>query len=85
MANVVYIVKCGIWSDTAKQFLLSPYYYSSLKKASDVRARILRDDKATDIIEAFTPDLYIALVEATDYKNDKGEKARVMIEKETVW
>ena len=83
--NAVYIVKCGIWSDTAKQFMLTPHYYSSRKKANDVMARILRDDKATDIVEAFKPDLYIALVEATDYKNEKGEKARVMIEKETVW
>jgi len=85
MANV-YVLKHGTLSNATKQFNLTPYYYSSLKKALKVKERILKDNEAQNQREGFESSLYQSLVECTDYDGEQGKYVgRVIIEKETVW
>jgi len=90
MQNFIYIVRFGALEAKNSQFNLSPYYYSSFKKAVKFKGELLAEFNAENTEIPFTKESsYNAMVDSIDFDGvnsyNTPKRFRILIEKERVF
>jgi hypothetical protein len=81
----IYIVRTGTYNSYTQKFSLYNYYYTSLKKANELKDEILSECKLSDVKNSLGIEINKENIYAVDFVNRDSNTQRIIIEKKRVY